>query len=139
MMEDKTDSYEMSRSTTPSKSRGGVKGKLDNLEMRLGDTIEDLKDLSTKEADDRQFLLDRLQKLEDNLLGEIDNLRTEMNNKFKQVQDDCEILSNRLTVQKGNGTAHAKQLSVTNAKVKQLDETMIQLKKEVDGDSEEED
>ena len=127
-----------SRCDSPSKSRGGVKGKLDALELRLGNTVDDLKDLSNKEADDKQFLLDRLQQLEDNLMGEIDSLRKDMNKQFNEVRDDCAVLSKRLTVQKGDGTAHAEQLKFTNTKLKNLEETMTILKKEVDGDDSDE-
>jgi hypothetical protein len=128
---------DLSRAETPSKRSGGVKGKLEALERRIEYTVEDLKDLSAKEADDKQFLLDRLQQLEDKLMGEIGNLRDEMNEKLTLTNTECETLSNRLTVQKGNATAHAAQLSTTNQKLSDMDKVVTLLKKEVEGESDE--
>jgi prophage DNA circulation protein len=123
------------RPYTPGGTPGrGVKGQLMAIENKLDDTCDQLRELAVKEETDKTSLKDMINALEDNLMSEINKLRGDMNDNFREVRETCDKLSKRLTVQKGENTSQAEQLKTTNSTVKRIDAELQALIKEVEGE-----
>ena len=104
----------------------------------MDDTCDKLGALTLKEESDKKEILKTLDQVEGKLMDAIAELRSDMDNNFKDIRDDCDTFSKRLTVQKGEATSHGEQLKTTNITMRRIDDELQTLIREVEGGGDDE-